>query len=98
MELVKSARWVLVLLGLLTLDPVAWAQQPLQQFAQLKQQYPTEKAVYLDYRQEITVEVKGDSVQVLARHHYDMLHLGAQSAMYAPDQVYSSHFNRLQKH
>ncbi|MBT9391937.1 DUF3857 and transglutaminase domain-containing protein [Hymenobacter sp. NST-14] len=97
MELAKTGRWLVVLLlGLLTLAPPARAQQPVSQLAQLRQQYPTEKAVYLDYRQEITVEVKGDSVQVLARHHYDMLHLGAQSAMYAPDQVYSSHFNRLQ--
>ncbi|GAB2770237.1 transglutaminase-like putative cysteine protease [Hymenobacter luteus] len=75
----------------------AQAQQPLQLLQQLKQQYPTEPAVYLDYRQDVTVEVKGDSVQVLARHRYDMLHLGSQSAMYAPDQVYTSHFNRLQK-
>ncbi|SDY52873.1 DUF3857 domain-containing protein [Hymenobacter psychrophilus] len=96
MEAAKTSRrtpafWLLLLLSL-----PAWAQNPGAQLAQLRQQYPAEKAVFLDYRQELTVEVKGDSVQVLARHHYDMLHLGPQSAMYAPDQVYSSHFNRLQ--
>ncbi|GAB3234352.1 hypothetical protein GCM10027346_23140 [Hymenobacter seoulensis] len=93
-----STRSGLVWLALL-LVPVlkGQAQQPLQLLQQMKQQYPTEQAVYLDYRQELMVEVKGDSVQVLAKHHYDMLHLGSQSAMYAPDQVYTSHFNRLQK-
>lgn len=100
METAKLPRLALVLALLLLLAPglsrPAWAQNPGARFAQLRQQYPTEKAVFLDYRQELTVEVKGDSVQVLARHHYDMLHLGPQSAMYAPDQVYSSHFNRLQ--
>ena len=53
--------------------------------------------MYLEYRQDLTISLKGDSVQVLARHHYDMLHLDAQSAMYANDKVYSSHFSRLQK-
>ncbi|WP_188547338.1 DUF3857 domain-containing protein [Hymenobacter qilianensis] len=76
---------------------MALAQQPVQLMQQMQQQYPGEKAVYLDYRQDLTVEVKGDSVQVLARHHYDMLHLAPQSVAYAPDQVYSSYFNRLQK-
>ncbi|NVO83397.1 transglutaminase-like domain-containing protein [Hymenobacter terrestris] len=100
MEAAKTSRrapafWVLLLLALVMSRP-ARAQNPGAQLAQLRQQYPAEKAVFLDYRQELTVEVKGDSVQVLTRHHYDMLHLGPQSAMYAPDQVYSSHFNRLQ--
>ncbi|RSK35258.1 DUF3857 domain-containing protein [Hymenobacter metallilatus] len=97
MKLANLCRWAVVLGVVVGIGRTARAQQPLQQLMQLKQQYPTEKAVYLDYRQEITVELKGDSVQVLARHHYDMLHLAAQSDMYAPDQVYSSHFNRLQK-
>ena len=91
----RLAPWLLLLT--LVLSRPARAQNPGAQLAQLRQQYPSEKAVFLDYRQELTVEVKGDSVQVLARHHYDMLHLGPQSALYAPDQVYSSHFNRLQQ-
>ncbi|UYZ62952.1 DUF3857 domain-containing protein [Hymenobacter weizhouensis] len=97
MKLANLGHWLLGLWLAATTGLAAQAQQPAQQLAQLKQQYPTEKAVYLDYRQEVMVELKGDSVQVLARHHYDMLHLAAQSDMYAPDQVHSSHFNRLQK-
>lgn len=97
-SLSRRPAWALLCgLLLLTMWAPARAQQPLQLLAQMKQQYPTAKAVYLDYREDVTVEVKGDSVQVLARHRYDMLHLGAQSDMYAPDEVYSSHFNRLQK-
>ncbi|TGE21973.1 DUF3857 domain-containing protein [Hymenobacter aquaticus] len=88
----------LALAGSLCLASVAArAQAPLQALLQAQQQYPDEKAVYLDYRQDIVVELKGDSVQVLAKHHYDMLHLAPQSALYALDKVYSSHFSRLQK-
>jgi transglutaminase-like putative cysteine protease len=75
----------------------ARAQAPSQLVADMKKQYPSEKAVYLEMRQDLTVEIRNDSVQVLARHHADMLHLDEQSAMYANDKVYSSHFNRLQK-
>jgi transglutaminase-like putative cysteine protease len=75
----------------------ARAQGPSQLVADMKKQYPSEKAVYLEMRQDLTVEIRNDSVQVLARHHADMLHLDEQSAMYANDKVYSSHFNRLQK-
>jgi transglutaminase-like putative cysteine protease len=84
---------LLLLLGL-----TARAQAPSSQLvADLKKQYPGEKAVYLELRQDLTVEIRNDSVQVLARHHADMLHLDEQSAMYANDRVYSSHFNRVQK-
>jgi len=87
-----------LLLGLLlTAGPIARAQAPLPLLLQMQKQYPDEKAVYLDYREDIVLEMKGDSLQVLARHHYDMLHLAPQSALYALDKVYSSHFNRLQK-
>ena len=43
------------------------------------------------------MEIRNDSVQVLARHHSDMLHLGTESGAYAMNRVFSSHFNRLQK-
>ncbi|MBO2012463.1 DUF3857 domain-containing protein [Hymenobacter negativus] len=75
----------------------ARAQAPSQLVMDLKKQYPGEKAVYLELRQDLTVEIRNDSVQVVAKHHADMLHLDEQSAMYANDRVYSSHFNRLQK-
>ncbi|MBD2770466.1 DUF3857 domain-containing protein [Hymenobacter sp. BT664] len=75
----------------------AGAQAPSQLVVAMKKQYPGEKAVYLEMRQDLTVEIRNDSVQVLARHHADMLHLDEQSATYANDRVYSSHFNRLQK-
>jgi transglutaminase-like putative cysteine protease len=81
--------------GLLQL--AAQAQSPTQLVAELKKQFPGEKAVYLEMRQDLTVEIRHDSVQVLARHHADMLHLDEQSGMYANDRVFSSHFNRLQK-
>ena len=84
--------------GLLLLSFAARAQAPDSQLlAEMKKQYPGEKAVYLEMRQELTVEIRNDSVQVVARHHADMLHLDEQSAMYANDRVFSSHFSRLQK-
>lgn len=88
-------RWALVL-GLLTVAAHALAQAPAELLSQMRQQYPGEQAVYLDMRQDLTLEVRGDSVQMLSRHHYDILHLADQSAGYAMDQVYSSHFDRLQ--
>ena len=66
-----------------------------QQLSEWRQQYPHDPAVLLDTRQELTVEVIHDSVQVVARHHSELLHLAEQSAGYALDEVYSSHFNRL---
>jgi len=85
------------LLALLLGASGAQAQTPAQLLAELKKQFPGEKAVYLEQRQDLTVEIRNDSVQVLARHHADMLHLDEQSGMYANDKVFSSHFNRLQK-
>ncbi|MBO0357223.1 DUF3857 domain-containing protein [Hymenobacter sp. BT186] len=90
---------LLVFSALLTAGLVApaQAQQPMQLVTQMQTQFPGEKAVYLDYRTDVTLELKGDSVVVLAKHHQDMLHLDAQSAMYANDRVFNSHFSRLQK-
>ena len=84
--------------ALLLAAGAARAQAPASQLlTQMRQQYPGEKAVYLELRQDLTVEIRNDSVQVLNRHHADMLHLAEQSGMYANDRVFSSHFNRLQK-
>ncbi|WP_310392725.1 DUF3857 domain-containing protein [Hymenobacter sp.] len=83
---------------LLLLIFTARAQAPNSQLVTaMKKQFPGEKAVYLELRQDLTVEIRNDSVQVLARHHADMLHLDEQSGAYANDRVFSSHFNRLQK-
>lgn len=71
--------------------------QAVPPVAALQKEYPGQQATYLDLRTDLTVEIRRDSVQVLARHHHDMLHLGEESAGYAYDQVYSSHFSRLQK-
>jgi transglutaminase-like putative cysteine protease len=87
----------LLLVILLLAAAGAQAQSPSQLVAEMRKQFPGEKAVYLEMRQDLTVEIRNDSVQVLARHHADMLHLDDQSAMYADDRVYSSHFSRLQK-
>ena len=82
----------------LLLASLARAQAPGSQLVTaMKQQFPGEKAVYLEIRQDLTVEFRNDSVQVVARHHADMLHLDEQSGAYADDRVFSSHFNRLQK-
>jgi transglutaminase-like putative cysteine protease len=74
------------------------AQQPVAdaQLAQARKQYPGEPAVLLDYREELVVEVVHDSVQVVSRNHFDLLHLAEQSGGYAMDEVYSSYFSRLQ--
>jgi hypothetical protein len=71
--------------------------QAVPTVAALQKEYPGQQATYLDLRTDLTVEIRRDSVQVLARHHHDMLHLGEESAGYAYDQVYSAHFSRLQK-
>jgi hypothetical protein len=63
----------------------------------VQQQYPGQPAVFIDYRQDVTLELRGDSLVVLARHHHDMLHVAEQSGAYAPDRVFSSHFAKLQK-
>lgn len=95
--LVRMYQFILLLSVFLSAAFVVRGQAPGQLVLDMKKQYPGEKAVYLELRQDLTVEIRNDSVQVLARHHADMLHLDEQSAMYANDQVFSSHFNRLQK-
>ena len=92
----------LTLRGLLLLPTLALGLSTAQAqagpaLAEVRQAYPGQPAAYLDMRADLTVEIRHDSVQVLARHHHDMLHLGEESAGYAYDQVYSSHFSRLQK-
>ncbi|WP_400193525.1 DUF3857 domain-containing protein [Hymenobacter sp. B81] len=90
-------RCLAVLLAWAALAAPARAQQPAQLLAQMQQQFPGQPAVVLDYRQDVTLEPRGDSLVVLARHHHDLLHVAEQSAPYALDRVYSSHFSRLQK-
>jgi len=76
---------------------LARGQAPLPALADLQRQYPGQQAAYADLREDLTVEIRHDSVQVLARHLHDMVHLGSMSAPYAYDKVYSSDFNRLVK-
>lgn len=86
-----------LLLTLLLTGAGAQAQNPAQLLLETRKQFPGEKAAYLELRQDLTVQIVRDSVQVLARHHTDLLHLDAGSAMYAQDRVFSAHFSRLQK-
>ena len=65
----KANKWsggvlALLLWAVLAL-PVARAQQPTQLVAEMQAKFPGEKAVYLDYRTDLTLEAKGDSVLVL---------------------------------
>ena len=96
-EVGRVAALLVFQVGLLLGSASVWAQQPTQLVAQMQAQFPGEKAVYLDYRTDLTLELQGDSVLILARHHQDMLHLDAQSVAYANDRVFNSHFSRLQK-
>ncbi|UOQ65611.1 DUF3857 domain-containing protein [Hymenobacter volaticus] len=96
-EVGRAAALLVLQVGLLLGAAPIRAQQPTQLVAQMQAQFPGEKAVYLDYRTDLTLELKGDSVMILARHHQDMLHLDAQSVAYASDRAFNSHFSRLQK-
>ncbi|RZK51610.1 MAG: DUF3857 domain-containing protein, partial [Hymenobacter sp.] len=75
----------------------ARAQQAVPPLAEAQHQYPGQQAAYVTLREDLTVEIRHDSVQVLARHQHDMLHLGTQSAAYAFDQVHSGSFSKLLK-
>lgn len=85
-------------LGLAALTaPAAHAQQPAQLLSQVQQQFPGQPVVFLDYRQDVLLELRGDSLTVSARHHHDLLHAAEGTAGYASDRVFSSHFSKLQK-
>jgi len=88
---------VKLLLPFLLLSVLSAHAQTSPSLPEAQKAYPGQQAAYLDLREDLTVEIRHDSVQVLARHHHDMLHLGEQSAPYAHDQVFSSHFSRLLK-
>jgi transglutaminase-like putative cysteine protease len=75
----------------------ARAQQPAQLLSQVQQQFPGQPVVFLDYRQDVTLEVRGDSLVVQARHHRDLLHAAEGTGGYASDRVFSSHFSKLAK-
>ena len=85
------------LIPLIILAHSALAQTPSQLLAENKARFPEQKAVYLEQREDVTVEIRRDSVQVLVRHHSDLLHLDEQTAAYARDKVHSAHFSRLLK-
>ncbi|RTQ49311.1 DUF3857 domain-containing protein [Hymenobacter gummosus] len=88
----------LTALGLAALNgPTARAQQPAQLLAQAKEQFPGQPAVFLEYRQDVTLELRGDSLVVVGRHHHDLLHVAEGTGAYAADRVFSSHFSKLQK-
>jgi hypothetical protein len=92
MRLINTLSLLLFSLGAATAQG-----QALPPLAALQQQYASQQAAYVNLRADLTVEIRRDSVQVLAHHFHDMVHLGDHSAPYALDQVYSSHFSKLQK-
>ena len=89
--------YLLLVLVAMGLTPARAQQAALPPLAELQRQYPGQQAAYETLRADLTVEIRHDSVQVLARHQLDMVHLGTQSAPYAYDQVHSSTFSKLLK-
>ncbi|MGK7397205.1 MAG: DUF3857 domain-containing protein [Candidatus Cyclobacteriaceae bacterium M3_2C_046] len=67
-------------------------EKPLEVLQKWKEKYPDERAIYLQYDREVTIDLVGDSIKVNSRQFYDMLHLNEHSNMFASDKIYSSHF------
>ena len=61
----------------------------------MQAKYPNEKAIYLTYNQELSIDFEEDTLRIISRNFYDMLHLSEQSGGYADDNVASSHFIEL---
>lgn len=72
-----------------------FAQSSKKLTAQMQAKYPNEKAIYLTYNQELSIDFEGDTLNVISHNFYDMLHLSGQSEGYADDNVASSHFIEL---
>lgn len=85
--------WV-VLLIIIGLSPVVQAQNP-DIFEQMKAKYPDEMGVYLDLRDEVMLDIDGDSILATVDSYQDLLLLDERSKGGAKDKVYLSHFKEL---
>lgn len=82
---------------LLLLAPAALMRAEAQQLEEMRQKYPQDKAVFLEQRQEVLLDMVGDSIRVVSKHYSDMLHLADKTSNYAINKVYVSHFYKLLK-
>ncbi len=85
----------LVLLLLAGVPAPLWANN--EQLEALRKRYPEEKAIFLEQKQEVLLDLTGDSIRVVSREYSDILHLGDQTAAYTRNKVYLSHFQKLLK-
>lgn len=61
----------------------------------MREQYPKELAIFLNYHEEMDISVKGDSLRIKSTNYRETVHLNDQSSIYAKNQLYSSSFNKL---
>jgi len=67
-----------------------WAQKI--DLSNYQQKYPENAAIYLEYREEITIDKIADSIQIFENHTEKILHLNSNSKFLAKDKVFSSFF------
>lgn len=73
---------------------LAYSQSSKKLTAQMQAKYPNEKAVYLTYKEEVTIDFEGDSIRIISHSFHDMLHLSELSKGYAQSSVSNSSFTK----
>ena len=68
---------------------------PDELLQKVKDKYPDEIAVFLEYNREVVIDIANDSLKVTSYQYYDMLHLNEQSNLYSNDKIFSSHFLKV---
>jgi hypothetical protein len=67
---------------------------PIDLLNKMRKRYPNEKAIYLTFNREVSIDIVNDSIKVSSKYFYDMLHLNEQSNIFASDKIFTNHFTK----
>lgn len=71
-------------------------KKPLEELSYFSKQYSESPAVYTQKRQDVTLEVVGDSLSIWVDVFEERIYLGSNPANFSRDQVFTSSFYKVQ--
>jgi hypothetical protein len=90
----RLIRLLTVLLVLIVAPAYCMPDNPVELLNKMRKLYPNEKAVYLSFNREVSIDIINDSIKVSSKYFYDMLHLNEQSNIFANDKIFTNHFTK----
>jgi len=85
-------RIIIVLITIFLFKIQLNASTPTINWDNILARYPGEIAVFLNYQEDVKIDMIGDSVVVESKIYRDMLHMNDQSDIFAKSRIYTSHF------